>query len=162
RGPATPPPRAGARLHVRRAVGPRHQFRLPAGQLYLRGARDHPPIHERAGRVGAGVLRRVRRDRGDRRGGVRAARHAGRGGAGDVVLQRVRGRRSPAAEHPPLRVDDGEAIAAAGALATAIVAGGRQGGPDCWIPSCPAWRMADLVPHVAVEYAVWYYANLTA
>jgi uncharacterized protein (TIGR03083 family) len=59
-------------------------------------------------------------------------------------------------------VDDGEAIAAAGALATAIVAAGRQGGPDCWIPSCPAWRMADLVPHVAVEYAVWYYANLTA
>lgn len=58
-------------------------------------------------------------------------------------------------------MDDAQRIATTGQLAADFVEAARVGGADCAIPSCPAWTMRQLVDHVALEYAAWYYSNLT-
>ncbi len=58
-------------------------------------------------------------------------------------------------------MDDEQRIATTRRLAADFVEAARVGGADCGIPSCPAWTMRQLGEHVALEYAAWYYSNLT-
>ena len=58
-------------------------------------------------------------------------------------------------------MDDDQRIATARHLAAGFVEAARLGGGECAIPSCPEWTMRQLGEHVAVEYAGWYYSNLT-
>lgn len=58
-------------------------------------------------------------------------------------------------------MDDEERIATTRHLAADFVEAARVGGADCAIPSCPEWTMRQLAEHLALEYAGWYYSNLT-
>jgi uncharacterized protein (TIGR03083 family) len=65
------------------------------------------------------------------------------------------------AERAGATMDDSRRIELAFELGTEFTKAARLAGAERMVPSCPEWSMRQLVDHVAMEYAGWYYSNLT-